>query len=101
MAGTPKFKVHDEAGNYVAATVDAHLAAALIGAAGGNGWKVKYNGRIVWDEGAEFAWGEGAGSVRSAESIDHVAEIINDRIEERWRASQLLRGQLEAEGRFA
>ena len=79
MAGTPSFKVHDDTGRYVAATVDASLAAALIGAAGAVGWKIKHDGRIVWREGSE--------PTTSFESIDAVAEIINDRITARWLAS--------------
>jgi hypothetical protein len=74
MAGTPKYKVHDANGEYVAATVDSTLAAALIGAAGGHGWVVKHSGRIVFREGAE--------AVRAADSIDAAAEIIDRNREE-------------------
>lgn len=69
MAGTPSYKIHDDTGRYVAATIDATLAAALIGAAGSDGWLVKFSGRIVFREGAE--------EVRAADSVDAAAEIID------------------------
>lgn len=74
MAGTPSFKVYDENRTYVAAVADAHLAAALVGAAGYNGWSVKFSGRIIWREGQE--------NVRAGESFDLAAETMWHRIHE-------------------
>lgn len=72
MGATPRFKIHDETGVYVAATADPTLAAALIGAAGYEGWKVKHTGRIIWREGAE--------EIAAAESYDRAAEIMDARV---------------------
>lgn len=71
MAGTPSYKIYDQDRNYVAATVDATLAAALIGAAGSDGWIVKHSGRIVFREGD---------AARAADSVDFAAEIIDANI---------------------
>lgn len=70
MAGTPKFKVHDADGRYVAAAVDATLAVAIISSVGSDGWRVKHDGRIVWDEGPD-----------KADGYDEAAELIYARID--------------------
>jgi hypothetical protein len=79
MAGTPKFKISDQFGTYVAATVDATLAAAVV-ALLGEGAKVKVYGRIVWREGFE--------AISAQESYDVAAETMDARIveqyQERW-----------------
>lgn len=72
MGSTPQFKVYDNENAYVAATVDAHLAAALLGAAGSDGWKVKHSGRIIWREGSE--------DVPASASYDFAAEVMYYRV---------------------
>jgi hypothetical protein len=68
MAGTPRWKIYDQDRNYVAATIDATLAAAVVGSAGGDGWAVKIDGRIVWREGQEQA--------SAGDSYDDAAELM-------------------------
>jgi hypothetical protein len=72
MAASPKYKVYDDTGTYVASTKDGTLAAALIGAAGSEGWRVKVDGRLVWREGSEVT--------SPTESIDTVAVMIENRV---------------------
>jgi len=65
MAGTPKYKVHNEAGTYVASCKEPEACAALLGSIYHNGC-VKVEGRIVYRD----LNGD------SAESYDCVAEAI-------------------------
>lgn len=73
--GTPAYKVYD-GDEYLAAVKDSTLAAALIGAALGEGAIVKLNGRIVWREGEE--------NIRAADSYDTAAAIMNRRASEHY-----------------
>lgn len=91
MSGTPRFKIHDDRGRYVAATVDASLAAALVGAAGWEGWTVRVRpGGIIWREGRE--------AVRAAESYDHAAEIMYDRLAPRYRSTTAMDNAIRSGG---
>lgn len=74
MASTPKYKVHNPDGEYVAATRYAEDAAILV-AEYGPGAKIKVGGRIVWREGAE--------EIAAGDSFDRVREIIHEREAER------------------
>ena len=76
MPGTPKWKVFDEQGTYIASVADAHLAAALVGSAGSEGWTVKLHGRIVWREG-ETVSPTYARVLLASESFDEAAHIMN------------------------
>lgn len=80
MASGTQFKIFDDAGTMVAQARDPHLAAALIGAAGYEGWRVKFSGRIIWREGSE--------EIRAGESSDHAAEIMRDRIMAQYLAER-------------
>jgi len=71
---TPQFKVYDDGGDYVAATKDATLAAAVIGAAGDAGWTVKLHGRIIFREGQE--------RLSAADTIDGAVEVMHGYIEQ-------------------
>lgn len=73
---TPGFKVYNADGEYVAATIDTTLAAALVGSVLSEGARVKFGGRIIWREGAE--------EIPAGESYDRAAEIMADRVTAHW-----------------
>lgn len=68
MGSTPGYKVYDAAGVYQAAARDTVIAAGVIGAVGGLGWTVKFNGRIVYRDGEH---------VFAADSIDRAADLMD------------------------
>lgn len=73
MAGSPKLKVFNVKGEYVASCKHAEDAAAIV-ALHGRGAKIKYEHKhIVWTEGAE--------TQPAAESFDFVADTVNARID--------------------
>lgn len=64
MSGTPRFKIYNAAGEYVAACRDGEDAAMMV-AHLGDGARVKLYGRIVWREGSEdFSAGESCDAAR-------------------------------------
>lgn len=79
MAASPKYKVYDDQGNYLASCRDATLAAALIGAAGWDGWRVKYEGRVIFAEGA---------STSARDSVDEAATVMDENLAKRARRGQ-------------
>jgi hypothetical protein len=73
MAGSPKLKVYNPSGDYVAACKHGEDAAAIV-AGSGDGATIRLgHSRVVWREGAE--------SFVAGESYDGVANLIAERIE--------------------
>ena len=73
MAGSPNWKVYDEAGNYIAATKDP-IHAVMLASCLMDGVTVRYGHArrdIVWTEGAE--------APDAVNSYDRAAEIISER----------------------
>ena len=86
MAGSPRFKVFNPAGEYIASTKHVEDAAAIIAGCYGEGAKIKDSGRIVWHEGHE--------DCPAFESYDRVAEVVWARIRAtNQKALAKLRGQ--------
>lgn len=76
MSRSPKYKIINPQGEYVASCKYAEDAAMIV-AAYGDGAKVRYdstNGRVVWHEGHETTF--------AADSYDEVANVIHTRIRE-------------------
>jgi hypothetical protein len=71
MSGTPRYKIYDPAGRYLAAVADSTLAAVMVSVLA-DGSRVKLNGRIVWREGSEV--------IQAGESYDQAAEIMDARL---------------------
>jgi hypothetical protein len=80
MSGTPRLKLIDPHGVYVAAFRYAEDAAAVLGIYG-DGAKLRFrstSGPVVWHEGRE--------AQSASESYDFVAKIVDDRIAAYWAA---------------
>ena len=72
MAATPKFKVYNPSGEYVAACKHVEDAAAIV-ALYGHGSRIydQFHRRVLWDEGHE--------KCPAGESYDIVAEVVYGR----------------------
>lgn len=83
MSGTPRFKLYDPDGSYVAAFKYPEDAAVLLGVYGA-GAKLRdrwSNSRVVWREGEELTG--------AADSYDTVAEIVWQRVQAYQRAAYI------------
>ena len=74
MAASPRFKVYNPQGEYIASCKHIVDAAAIVSIYG-DGARIKDGGRIVWAEGRE--------EFSAGESYDQVAEVVWERIRER------------------
>lgn len=73
MAGSPRFKVHNPSGEYVASCKHAEDAAMIVGNYGAGAFvKDKYTKGKVWEEGKE--------EIPAGESYDRFREIVHARI---------------------
>lgn len=89
MASTPHLKVYNPTHGYVAACKFGEDAACLA-AMNGNGTTIRDgHNHIVWTEGAE--------AFSAGESYDRVAQIIDQRIQEKWAKARALHAAREAE----
>jgi hypothetical protein len=80
MAGSPRFKVHNPQGEYVASCKQIEDAAMICGGYG-DGAKIK-------DKFYGLVWHEGHEATEASESYDTVATVVFQRIEERYQAAQ-------------
>jgi hypothetical protein len=71
MASTPQFKIYDSAGVYQAACKEIEAAAVLITFYG--------TGATIRDGHSRIVWAEGHESQSAYESLDFVAETVNNR----------------------
>jgi hypothetical protein len=71
MAGSPRFKIHNPSGEYIASCKHLEDAAAIVGNYG-DGATIKDGGRVVWREGRE--------AFSAAESYDGVRETVWERV---------------------
>ena len=75
MSGSPKFKIYDCNGDYMAATKEAEAAAVLVSWYG-DGATIRYeHGPVIWREGAEGA--------PATDSLDGTSETVWSRINAR------------------
>lgn len=77
MAKSPRWKVYDGQGNYLASCKEPEMAAAIIGGVGVEGWTIRHSHRksdVVWTEGIDG---------RAGESYDTVAVLAYQRVRER------------------
>lgn len=81
MSGTPRFKLYDPQGLYVAAFKFPEDAAALLGVYGaGSKLRDRWSGsRVVWREGEELTG--------AADSYDTVAQIVWQRVDSYQQAA--------------
>lgn len=74
MAASPRFKVHNPMGEYIASCKHIEDAACIVGLYGA-GAKIRdgrNNDRILWNEGAEI--------ICAADSYDEVHRIVSERL---------------------
>lgn len=81
MAGSPDFKVYFQK-EYIAACKHVEDAAALV-AFRGEGSTIRHGHRV-----SDVVWTEGSESQPAAESYDHVAEVVYERIPKHHRAAR-------------
>lgn len=74
MAGTPKFKVYDRHGEYVAATKRLEEAAVLVAFLGDDSTIREGHKFVLWTEGKEH--------ISASESYDEVANVASQRAED-------------------
>lgn len=80
MAATPRFKIYNAGGEYVAACEYAEESACLVALLG--------EGAEIRDGHKDVVWREGHEEQSAAQSYDFVAETIWKRIEKLWHAEK-------------
>jgi len=81
MAQSPRYKVYDDEGTYLASVREPDLGAAIIAAFGCAGWTIRDgHSRAVWTEGKDGA---------ASESYDTVQRTALGRIQARARAGRV------------
>ncbi len=78
MAGTPKYKIYNSRGEYVAACKYIEES-AMLAAGLGDGTTIR-----AGHEKRHIVWTEGSESQSASESYDHVSEVVSAREAKKW-----------------